>query len=111
CPGLGDRSPGWANGLELVMPCYRRGGGLLMEGAAPERLEAACAYRNASFLFQLDAACGAAVSVRSEGQAGALSLIRCLQPSSNRWVRDWLGCQFDFDLHRLALGKAPANRG
>ncbi|HDQ8857861.1 TPA: hypothetical protein QBQ37_005117 [Pseudomonas aeruginosa] len=99
--------------MELVMPCYRQGGGLLMEDAAPERLEAACAYRNASFLFQLDAACGAPVSVRSEGQAGALSLIRCLQPSSNRWVRDWLGHQFDFDLHRLALqgGKAPANRG
>ncbi|HFL2768259.1 hypothetical protein AO927_22535 [Pseudomonas aeruginosa] len=62
----------------LLMPCYRQGGGLLMEDAAPERLEAACAYRNASFLFQLDAACGAPVSVRGEGQAGALSLIRCL---------------------------------
>ncbi|HFF2270524.1 TPA: hypothetical protein ACGBIC_006407, partial [Pseudomonas aeruginosa] len=77
-PLVGDRTPGWVKGLDLVMPCYRQGGGLLMEDAAPERLEAACAYRNASFLFQLDAACGAPVSVRGEGQAGALSLIRCL---------------------------------
>lgn len=101
-PGAGEYQ-----GLGQLTTGCRGAGCSVVQHTPPEGLEAAGANCNARFLLQLNAARGAAVDVRREGQAGALSLIRYLQPSSYCWVRGWLWRQFDFDLHRLALGDFP----